>query len=1240
MVFSRGAKRLRPWSGAGLALLLLSGSPCLAEPLFPTTCAAALEAFGREKRRLVLSADEAALFRSLLGELGGRLVVGPAPGLPRWERTKDGALVSRGPDGQTVRLIVRPGVSEPTMRRDGAHVRTLQVPPKFRLSGLDDGGRAIVRRTFLGHPLYPFLVDPAGVPGRERRALDEPELVHREVQNDVLVVGRTLLDAFHVGGREEDQRFLAVSPTGTGKSEMVRGLLRHRIGQSGSGLYLVTSDFVPIVEQLVQEVEALRDGTLGETPVPLRLVRWDGGRRGSSVAGTLKALAAYSARSDEPVVLVTTTSAFRRQVGASLETGQGDEAEFVLSAPKLRALRGMLRYWVYDESHHAGAMQIGRIFEASLDRNRNAAALLVTATPDKRVQALAGGHGFYTYLDEPESWLADRRSAGRTPGEAILQLRAAFDRGDLPSFEDVRPLIFAERKGDPVFDNAGRGKPRELRGEHYGSLFAQVEASVRAKPTLISASSQREALRIAEYFGRRLEPDRPVAVFTSDHQGKVVAKEQRLVVQPLADDARTLFREGRLWVLVSVDRLNEGVNLPPASVLVDLRPDPDPMELLQRLGRLTRTAAGKGSGDLDVYLVNEHTREELVDALDAIVRRSLPSRARTGSGGGPLVLPIEAVLPRILEAGRFDFWSPVAPRPELVSPTEVASYLPLVEALKATFEAATDFDRVLDRFRAALPASARVRWANGLKEIQEQPLPKALLANATSTRSPGHIARIVRVVELYARLKGMVVPETHFREARDFQRVLAPFGYAPSVVEAGNVAEYVPFLDALQSTFVAGRQFSRVIQALTGDLPKPQRSRWRRWLREVAPDGFNENLISSAKSRRSVALVDLAVRVVVEWANRKGIPTNGEDLRRPERLDELFGPFGYRRPVVTAASLESFAPLCDAVRSTFEASSNFGRVTTALRNALPKKVRGEWDRRLALLAPNGIAARFLVVLKTRMTPGPVDYLVAVLETYASLKGLPVPDSHFRDPADFSRLLAPFGYGANVVTVENRPAFEPMLATLKDHFRASVRFDKVLSALAARLPKTERKRWHRGLQAIAPDGFNPEILTAAIVDASVGSTEKVVRVLELYATLQGIPLPASHYADARDLAALLAPFGYAPPVVTAENVAKFLPLLRAVQVKFAASANFAKFLSALGAKIPASAKREWAQGLEQIAPEGFKSSTLGAATYGGHARPANQAVRVLLLYARLRGIAVPVTHFRERRDYEILLRDFR
>jgi len=135
----------------------------------------------------------------------------------------------------------------------------------------------------------------------------------------------------------------------------------------------------------------------------------------------------------------------------------------------------------------------------------------------------------------------------------------------------------------------------------------------------------------------------------------------------------------------------------------------------------------------------------------------------------------------------------------------------------------------------------------------------------------------------------------------------------------------------------------------------------------------------------------------------------------------------------------------------------------------------------------------------------------------------------------------------------------------------------------------------------------------------------------------VPIPTTHFAEPADFAALFAPFGYAPPIVTAENLASFVPLLSAVQTKFAASQKFEKVPAGLRARLGAETHAEWDAHLKLIAPKGFRKNTLAGALVDKSPRLADQVVRVVELFARLRRVPIPVTHFRGKNDFEALLK---
>jgi hypothetical protein len=1001
-------------SWALVASTVLSARPGDGRLFAIRRCAESIVALASEAQRLALSDDEHAFVAALLPEIGARAVVGPNPETPRWARAADGALETLDHRGVRVRIVFAKDASPEVSVDAGTQTTTLRLPEGFRLEQLADRGRSLVRRTFLGHTLYPFLVDrsPEAPERLERARLGEPALVHREIQDEVIGLGRELLRRFDREGRVEDQRFLAVSPTGTGKSEMVRSLLRERLETRGRGLYVVMSDYADIVAQLSREVEAIPQGGGGVEALPVRIVRWDGGRRQDSDASDLAALKALVDESPVPVVLVTTAASFRLQLKAKqVEETRGEEAEFVVERADLESLRAMLKYWVYDEAHHAGAMQIGRILEASLEGNREAAALFVTATPDRRVQELAGGQGYYTYLDEPATWLRERGSAGRTPGEAYLQLLEAYRRGDLVGFRHARPLVFARAPDEAVFERRGQTGPRELLDEHYGSLYAQIERDVLRKPTVLSASSQAEAVRVARFLAVKLGGQRKVALVTADNENEVLGTPDAIgmVFRPLRrGEAVRRFNVGELHVLVTVNRLNEGVDLPPAQVLVDLRESPNPLDFLQRLGRTTRTAPGKLYDQVEIYMVSKKTRSELEAELDALVRGANTQRNGSGSGGNggaePLRMPLLDVLPRVVEAGRLDFWEvSETEKPLIASESDLPRFEPLRRALMETFSGATGkFSLVTGAFREALPEAKHEEWDARLRALFDGKAPSEHLLAGAKTR-PYNAEKALQTVLLYAELRGFPVPESHYLESKDFEAPLRRF--RSLVSPEADLSRFEPLRRALMETFNASAKFSRVTSAFREALPEEKRLEWDAKLLELF-DGKtpSETLLHSVRVQPGSA--EKALRTVLLYAELQYLPIPESHYLDAKDFEALLERFRSQALIASESDVPRFEPLRRALMDTFSASTKFSRVTGAFREALPEAKHEEWDARLLALF-DGKAPNEQLLAGARTKPFNAEKALQTVLLYAELRGLPVPESHYLDAKDFEALLERF-----------------------------------------------------------------------------------------------------------------------------------------------------------------------------------------------------------------------------------------
>lgn len=258
--------------------------------------------------------------------------------------------------------------------------------------------------------------------------------------------------------------------------------------------------------------------------------------------------------------------------------------------PKMLTRFGLL---VADEVHHLPAPAYRRIAEGAIALHR----LGLSATPER----LDGAHaaleeliGAEVYRREPEDLAGGGYIAPyeerRVQVSLVKEERARYDehtrtyRGYLAarglrvrSAEDFERLVLRRSGGDPMAYAALRAHQQARRiafGAH--SKLAAVEA-------LLERHRHERVLIFSEYnaaveeLGRRLCI--PVIVHTTP------PAERRAILEK--------FRSGQYTKLATGRVLNEGVDVPDASVAIVLSGSGTRREHIQRLGRILRPKAGK-----------------------------------------------------------------------------------------------------------------------------------------------------------------------------------------------------------------------------------------------------------------------------------------------------------------------------------------------------------------------------------------------------------------------------------------------------------------------------------------------------------------------------------------------------------------------------------------------------------------------------------------------------------------------
>ncbi|MEM6792646.1 MAG: DEAD/DEAH box helicase family protein [Acidobacteriota bacterium] len=263
---------------------------------------------------------------------------------------------------------------------------------------------------------------------------------------------------------------------------------------------------------------------------------------------------------------------------------------------------------VFDECHHLPGPTYSLAAEMSLAPFR----LGLTATPERE-------DGGERRLDRLIGPILYRREIGELAGDYLaeyetVKLRVRLSEEEAAAYleqrEIYRSFILEEglRLGSPG------GWQRFLQATSRSERGRRAFLAYRAQKTIAQASEAK--LRLLETLLARHRRDR-VILFTSDNE--TVYRISRRFLMPAIThqtkvkerhDVLSGFNEGRFPFLVTSRVLNEGVDVPAASVGVVLSGSGSVREHVQRLGRILRRAEGKQAVLYEV--VAEDTAEEYV----------------------------------------------------------------------------------------------------------------------------------------------------------------------------------------------------------------------------------------------------------------------------------------------------------------------------------------------------------------------------------------------------------------------------------------------------------------------------------------------------------------------------------------------------------------------------------------------------------------------------------------------------
>ncbi|MEZ4749423.1 MAG: DEAD/DEAH box helicase family protein [Bdellovibrionota bacterium] len=564
----------------------------------------------------------------------------------------DGDCMVLGNYGADFDLRVRfdSSVKEPKIKWEN-NTRTLVIPKGYDFAVLNDKGKALIRRFLIGHPLHPFIHSP--VARAERASLGEDPLFLKEVQ----IEGREA--AVHAVENGHDS-FLFVAPTGTGKTEVAKGVLETQLkkhikndknkSQDTRRLQMVVAHENFLVDQLQGDVMDLVHGMKSSGKYPSTdfvIVRWGEDQTNPKDHTetirhdlSMEAVLDLANQEGKQVILVSTIQSLQAKTGSP----DSVYSEFI---------RDGLGTLVFDEAHHAGAPDTIPYLNAWLDRTKGSTAFLygTTATPTHHevdlIKDLFNGRAYWAYLDTPENYRSGGTRIERSIGEVVTQLENSIQEGELTPFQshfldpdrveqrlvaelgsrlpgDAQTSLFIDKKSllpeeeqAAIADDDNFGNRRVLNPLHYKNVITMFEPLfLEHQRGFIATSSKDEAeaftAALTEHFKGR-KGRKPTFAYLHSYMSAADKKKVK-------DD----FKAGKIDFLVTIRMMDEGVNVPDLTLFIDINETTPPRQLLQRIGRILRVNPGK-QDPVDVVSfqrINDVEIADMLDRLNAIGRRA------------------------------------------------------------------------------------------------------------------------------------------------------------------------------------------------------------------------------------------------------------------------------------------------------------------------------------------------------------------------------------------------------------------------------------------------------------------------------------------------------------------------------------------------------------------------------------------------------------------------------------------
>lgn len=360
------------------------------------------------------------------------------------------------------------------------------------------------------------------------------------------------------------------------------------------------------------EPVSLDAGTLPE-PYPYQaeaLEAWQRGKRGvvelpTGAGKTLLALHAMCAVQRATLVLVPTldllaqwSEALRRDLGVEpgVIGGGAHRVEPVTVCTYASALRkgewlgSRFCLAVFDECHHLAGERYGQAAELLLAPYR----LGLSATPES-----AAGPERMAYLVGPPVY---RKGITELSGDFLADYRvetvhAELDEAEAAAYAEARGEYLGFARAKNVLPTSAEGWRRFVYVASRSAEGRRALAAYHRQRRLALAPEAKYALcarLLAQYAGER------VLLFTNDNRTAYEVSRRFLIPvithQTRTPERRTIlerFRSGAWPFLVTSRVLNEGVDVPAASVAIVLSGTSSVREHVQRLGRILRRAPGK-----------------------------------------------------------------------------------------------------------------------------------------------------------------------------------------------------------------------------------------------------------------------------------------------------------------------------------------------------------------------------------------------------------------------------------------------------------------------------------------------------------------------------------------------------------------------------------------------------------------------------------------------------------------------